>query len=843
MRQISVGVIMGILAIGLPATGTVAAKERSVQKEDKSLAVMITPTVIRDFDRPQGDVVRLYDHFQELFEGWKEVIVILAVGNADQILAYRGQGTWSDTFPWAQANSRRTDTLSLRQIKGMVDCLREQGRGRGLNITVYDMLEPGPEFCAAPWKYEHHRESFHRRKSPGNACLKVTTRLHADNVHYAAYPNGIPEGLATADFVVGQVGAYVDDLGFDGIYLGNALGTEPAWLGHEETEYRELAAVGLKFFRRLKARLGPKKVFWMDTYRTVQYEQERLFMHAQAYDAMDYIHISTWTVLVNGLTGGMPSVRANLASKLKLGRPLLFQIDTMDPWYAYDGLKHARQDVEAELALLKQHAAELAGVYVNVNDETGDLLPLVWVDRINDIFLGDDDGKRRALVAARTKRTVDKLFRTAGSDAPGELVKLMAAAKWRAYQVNVVGREEKTASFLAKLAACFNQLLELRREGKISAALQTDLAEYVGRDVLELTRFNWYDWKATGHGRSMWSSDMPPFTVMRIENRGRAPIRGVLYVRASERSALTAENSLRFGPLGFAEQASKEFEIRMTDADLAALCPANQAEAVTRLVGPGRFAYVDTDFLITFGAQYSVAVPGVRAVGTLSADLEEVLPEGAPQTFFLDAPCRVSFGPEGIEVVKQVRVNAASIKPNIIPAQTFVREWLVAGPFDCPGDQFGESAPLEKRPIDGRAAVEVRGQRRRWREYRTDEVYIDLHKLLGGKTDNQCAYAFTWVHAPRATAAILRVGIDDRMAVILNGRTVLSERSVVRHSQPGEVKREAALKAGWNALLVKVGNDSGPWGFHLQLLGKEMPLGQLVFSVSKPPPPEASGKQ
>ena len=49
-------------------------------------------------------------------------------------------------------------------------------------------------------------------------------RLHADDVSYAGFPNGIPEGLPFGTFLGRQSEIFMCDMGFDYLWLSNGFG-------------------------------------------------------------------------------------------------------------------------------------------------------------------------------------------------------------------------------------------------------------------------------------------------------------------------------------------------------------------------------------------------------------------------------------------------------------------------------------------------------------------------------------------------------------------------------------------------------------------------------------------
>lgn len=95
---------------------------------------------------------------------WRDAI--LAVGNSDHILTYRGPDFWADSVEWA----RWTDfkpvsdrTLTYVQIAAIVRTLMERAATLGIRIKVYDQIDPGKEFNSERFKYERHPECADRQ--------------------------------------------------------------------------------------------------------------------------------------------------------------------------------------------------------------------------------------------------------------------------------------------------------------------------------------------------------------------------------------------------------------------------------------------------------------------------------------------------------------------------------------------------------------------------------------------------------------------------------------------------------------------------------------------------------
>jgi putative heme-binding domain-containing protein len=84
-----------------------------------------------------------------------------------------------------------------------------------------------------------------------------------------------------------------------------------------------------------------------------------------------------------------------------------------------------------------------------------------------------------------------------------------------------------------------------------------------------------------------------------------------------------------------------------------------------------------------------------------------------------------------------------------------------------------------------------------------------------------CAYAFAEIESPAEADARLLCGSDDELAVWLNGVKVHDSGVVSRSFEADREEAKIHFAAGRNALLVKVGNQSGPWEFSVRIPGLE----------------------
>jgi hypothetical protein len=90
-----------------------------------------------------------------------------------------------------------------------------------------------------------------------------------------------------------------------------------------------------------------------------------------------------------------------------------------------------------------------------------------------------------------------------------------------------------------------------------------------------------------------------------------------------------------------------------------------------------------------------------------------------------------------------------------------------------------------------------------------------LLKILGGE---QCvAYARTRVYSQQNQPCLFELGTDDGVKLWVNGELVHAH-NIARPLQPGSDKVKAALKAGWNDLLLKVTQNNLGWEFCVRLV-------------------------
>ncbi len=188
--------------------------------------------------------------WKNLLDKADEVGVMLWTADGSELLDYRGD--LDDTFEWAHflggANvkmdwDRENDPEGLglhtrnypymdnapeytyRDLKNIVAILKRVGaRVTGKPIFVGTTFDPGPEFAVSDFKYNRHNEICEGGSMGKKSMVCCYGVLNGDDVAYAAYPNGIPDGTPFGTFLGKQSEIFLKDMDFDYIWLSNGFG-------------------------------------------------------------------------------------------------------------------------------------------------------------------------------------------------------------------------------------------------------------------------------------------------------------------------------------------------------------------------------------------------------------------------------------------------------------------------------------------------------------------------------------------------------------------------------------------------------------------------------------------
>jgi hypothetical protein len=193
---------------------------------------------------------KVFHQWMHLIDRSDMVSVLLWVADGSEILDYRGK--LDDEIEWARylgtANSRAPKNLkddpelrglhsrpylymddpptitfsTLRHIVGRLRAIGAEMTGKA--VRVGETFDPGPEFAKSPFKYDRHLEICSGGYHGVMSFAYCYATLHADDVAYAGFPDGIAEGTPLGRFLGRQSRIFLDDMGFDYLWFSNGFG-------------------------------------------------------------------------------------------------------------------------------------------------------------------------------------------------------------------------------------------------------------------------------------------------------------------------------------------------------------------------------------------------------------------------------------------------------------------------------------------------------------------------------------------------------------------------------------------------------------------------------------------
>ncbi len=157
-----------------------------------------------------------------------------------------------------------------------------------------------------------------------------------------------------------------------------------------------------------------------------------------------------------------------------------------------------------------------------------------------------------------------------------------------------------------------------------------------------------------------------------------------------------------------------------------------------------------------------------------------------------------------------IKKEAESIISLIDKFEDYVMAWQVSGPYSKPFADPFETA-FEPETADAETAE--------WKmlpiSRTADQPWMfDLDAAIGGQ--NKAGYVRTYVHSNSELPARIEFGTDDGNKLWLNGKLIQAD-GAGGAATPGEHKVNVTLQKGWNALLLKVTQPTGPWQFCLAI--------------------------
>ena len=160
---------------------------------------------------------------------------------------------------------------------------------------------------------------------------------------------------------------------------------------------------------------------------------------------------------------------------------------------------------------------------------------------------------------------------------------------------------------------------------------------------------------------------------------------------------------------------------------------------------------------------------------------------------------------------EDIRKKARQLIRRADQFEDYIVAWQVAGPYTKGASSASQLLKVAFPPETEEAA--------HWEALpprsRTGQPWmLDLAETVGG---TQCvAYVRTRVHSESTREALLELGFDDGIKVWLNGK-VVHTKDTSGAAEPGEDKAKVRLNEGWNSLMLKVKQHTGPWEFCARL--------------------------
>ena len=151
---------------------------------------------------------------------------------------------------------------------------------------------------------------------------------------------------------------------------------------------------------------------------------------------------------------------------------------------------------------------------------------------------------------------------------------------------------------------------------------------------------------------------------------------------------------------------------------------------------------------------------------------------------------------------------------------TFIKEWLVLGPFfpedletDFLASTNGEALA---NPKPGDTVTTAEGKTLTWTVYRTEGNIIDLQRAIGKHEEAVC-YAFCLLESEQDDDGEIRIGSDDGVVMFLNGQRAHIQ-PVERSILVDEDRVTVSLRPGKNRCLMKVANGLQKWELTARVL-------------------------
>lgn len=217
--------------------------------ENITLEMSLKPFKQTDTEYIRSVARGIFEQWHSLLRGRKCISVMLWIGDGSELLDYAGRE--EAVFEWCRylgtanlpllgVDEPQETSLHKRKqmymenppemtygiLKNIVRVIKEEMRSAfpTSKTRVGTTFDIGPEFAVSDFKYNRHPEICTGTKLGAFGFVDATSELRGDSRHYAAYPDGIPDGTQFGAFLGKQAQIFANDMGFDYLWLSNGLG-------------------------------------------------------------------------------------------------------------------------------------------------------------------------------------------------------------------------------------------------------------------------------------------------------------------------------------------------------------------------------------------------------------------------------------------------------------------------------------------------------------------------------------------------------------------------------------------------------------------------------------------
>ncbi len=286
--------------------------------------------------------------------------------------------------------------VTYRVIKNIIEKFKEIGKKYhpDAEIKVGVPFDIGPEFAISDFKYTRHPEICKGEIDCGKTFVDSCGILKGDTYPYAGYPAGIPDGTPFGTFLGRQTQIYLDDLGFDYLWLSNGMGfsatpwspTGDIYDGKEfHTEkFEECRNKVFEFWTNFRKECKEYPVYTRGTnYSTgIDYAVDAVDMYKLYNADLNIVPPpnSPWAA-INGDYG--LELMGHMARNCELpGDKFMFRFYLHDPWWAntpwYDRYNESPHDIYLPMAISRidengrTRSAEIMNV-LTIDNTMGDM--------------------------------------------------------------------------------------------------------------------------------------------------------------------------------------------------------------------------------------------------------------------------------------------------------------------------------------------------------------------------------------------------------------------------------------------------------------------------------------